>query len=57
MLNPLLLSSKPLALNLGNRIAKVLKQITLNTINQSTQVLDLAKIDKYIRNQVVNLNK
>ena len=33
ILNPLLLSSKPLALNLGNRIAKVLKQITLNTSN------------------------
>ena len=33
MLNPFLLSSKLLALNLGNRIAKVLKQITLNTSN------------------------
>ena len=33
ILNPLLLSSKPLALNLVNVIANVLKQITLNTSN------------------------
>ena len=33
ILNPLLLSSEPLALNLVNVIANVLKQITLNTSN------------------------
>ena len=36
ILNPLLLSSEPLALNSANVIANVLKQITLNTSNQST---------------------
>ena len=36
ILNPLLLSSKPLALNSGNVIADVLKQITLDTSNQLT---------------------
>ena len=57
MLNPLLLSSEPLALNSANVIADVLKQMTLDAGNQSTQVLDSAKIDKYMRNQAVDLSE
>src|SRR6266536_3491848 len=55
--NPLPLSSEPPAPNSANVIADVLKQITLDAGNQSTQVLDSAKIDKYIQNQAVDLSE
>jgi hypothetical protein len=57
MPNPLPPSSEPPAPNSGNAIADVLKQMTLDAGNQSTQVLDSAKIDEYMRNQAVDLSE
>jgi hypothetical protein len=57
MPNPLPPSSEPPAPNSANVIADVLKQMTLDAGNQSTQVLDSAKIDEYMRNQAVDLSE